>query len=332
MPYSMKRLLYLDIIRLIACLMVIVMHAPMPGVAAETHGAFLVQSSYLTAPCVPLFFMVSGALLLPCKEGGGAGKYLKNRIGKIIGPALFFSFFYIALSGNWWWVWSIPFSAQGHGVLWFVYTLAGLYLLIPIISPWLRSASKGEVELYLGGWFVTLLYPYLCKVFFINTDVTGVLYYFTGYAGYFLFGYYLKNYSISLKWLITLALAMLPLPMFNKVLGWNLDFYSAFWYLSTPVAMMSAAWFCVMKHLFDRASVYKFWAQISNLSFGIYLLHIFVMRTLLWNWRVIQNINNYYLQTVVVVILTFIGSLAISYGIAKLPLAQYIIGHRIKSD
>lgn len=81
MPYSMKRLLYLDIIRLIACLMVIVMHAPMPGVAAETHGAFLVQSSYLTAPCVPLFFMVSGALLLPCKEGGGAGKYLKNRIG-----------------------------------------------------------------------------------------------------------------------------------------------------------------------------------------------------------------------------------------------------------
>ena len=179
---------------------------------------------------------------------------------------------------------------------------------------------------------MTLLYPYLCKVFFINTDVTGVLYYFTGYAGYFLFGYYLKNYSISLKWLITLALAMLPLPMFNKVLGWNLDFYSAFWYLSTPVAMMSAAWFCVMKHLFDRASVYKFWAQISNLSFGIYLLHIFVMRTLLWNWRVIQNINNYYLQTVVVVILTFIGSSAISYGIAKLPLAQYIIGHRIKSD
>ena len=84
--------------------------------------------------------------------------------------------------------------------------------------------------------------------------------------------------------------------------------------------------------MFDRASVYKFWAQISNLSFGIYLLHIFVMRTLLWNWRVIQNINNYYLQTVVVVILTFIGSLAISYGIAKLPLAQYIIGHRIKSD
>lgn len=163
----MKRLLYLDIVRLIACLMVIVMHAPIPSVRAETHGAFLVQSSYLTAPSVPLFFMVSGALLLPCKERVSAGKYLMNRLGKIISPAVIFSFFYIALRHNWQSVWSIPFSAQGHGVLWFVYTLIGLYLLIPIISPWLRNASKGEVELYLGLWFMTLLYPYLCKFFLL---------------------------------------------------------------------------------------------------------------------------------------------------------------------
>ncbi|WP_195630397.1 acyltransferase [Bacteroides finegoldii] len=327
----MKRLLYLDIIRLIACLMVIVMHAPMPGVAAETHGAFLVQSSYFTAPCVPLFFMVSGALLLPCKEGVSAGKYLKNRMGKIICPAVIFSLFYIALSGNWQSVWSIPFSAQGHGVLWFVYTLAGLYLLIPIISPWLRNASKGEVELYLGVWFVTLLYPYLCKVFFVNTDVTGILYYFTGYSGYFLFGYYLKNYSISLKWLVPLAFAMLPLPVFNKVLGWNLDFYSAFWYLSAPVAVMTAAWFCVMKYLFDRVSVYNFLTQISNLSFGIYLLHIFVMRQLLWNWWIIQEVDNYYLQTLIIVLLVFMISFIVCLLISKLPLSQYIIGYTTRN-
>lgn len=71
MPYSMKRLLYLDIIRLIACLMVIVMHAPMPGVAAETHGAFLVQSSYLTAPCVPLFFYGQRGIIATLQGGRG---------------------------------------------------------------------------------------------------------------------------------------------------------------------------------------------------------------------------------------------------------------------
>lgn len=45
-----KRLEYLDIIRVVACLMVIVMHAPISGDGAMTHGPFLVFTSYLTAP------------------------------------------------------------------------------------------------------------------------------------------------------------------------------------------------------------------------------------------------------------------------------------------
>lgn len=93
-----KRLEYLDIIRVVACLMVIVMHAPISGDGAMTHGPFLVFASYLTAPCVPLFFMVSGALLLPCREGTTARAYLAKRIGKIAGPTVCFSLFYIALN------------------------------------------------------------------------------------------------------------------------------------------------------------------------------------------------------------------------------------------
>lgn len=64
-----KRLEYLDIIRVVACLMVIVMHAPISGDGAMTHGPFLVFTSYLTAPCVPLFFMVSGAFCYHVEKG-----------------------------------------------------------------------------------------------------------------------------------------------------------------------------------------------------------------------------------------------------------------------
>ena len=87
-----KRLEYLDIIRVVACLMVIVMHAPISGDGAMTHGPFLVFTS------VPLFFMVSGALLLPCREGITARAYLAKRIGKIVGPTVCFSLFYIVLN------------------------------------------------------------------------------------------------------------------------------------------------------------------------------------------------------------------------------------------
>lgn len=40
-----------DLLRLLACLMVIAMHAPLPD-SAEGNGLFLSTLSYLTAPCI----------------------------------------------------------------------------------------------------------------------------------------------------------------------------------------------------------------------------------------------------------------------------------------
>lgn len=54
-----QHIVYLDIIRVIACIMVIIMHAPIPGADAEGHGPFLVLISYLTVPCVPLFLWLA---------------------------------------------------------------------------------------------------------------------------------------------------------------------------------------------------------------------------------------------------------------------------------
>lgn len=73
-------------------------------------------------------------------------------------------------------------------------------------------------------------------------------------------------------------------------------------------------------------------ALVSNLSFGIYLTHIFVMRYVLWELDIIQNINSYIVQTIIVIIATFISSLILCYVIARLPFAQYIIGYKIKSN
>lgn len=64
-PKPQKRLDYLDTVRVLACVMVVLMHSPMP--ADNAPGLFLSTISYLSAPCIGLFFMVSGALLLPVK-------------------------------------------------------------------------------------------------------------------------------------------------------------------------------------------------------------------------------------------------------------------------
>ena len=56
-----KRDYKLDLLRVIAILLIVLMHSPMPGSAP---GFVLSGISYLTAPGIGLFFMISGALLL----------------------------------------------------------------------------------------------------------------------------------------------------------------------------------------------------------------------------------------------------------------------------
>lgn len=53
----------LDLVRILACFMVVLMHSPMQ--TENANGLLLSSLSYFTAPCIGLFFMVSGALLLP---------------------------------------------------------------------------------------------------------------------------------------------------------------------------------------------------------------------------------------------------------------------------
>jgi surface polysaccharide O-acyltransferase-like enzyme len=317
--------------------MVVTMHAPMPN--ENAIGIFNAALSYYNAPCIGLFFMVSGALLLPIK--GDGIDFLKRRFTKIAGPTIFWSIFYIACrylfdstsEGIAKSILSIPFSPQGHGVMWFMYTLAGLYLIAPIISAWLERASKKEIEIYLSIWILTTCYPLLKLFLTTQTGETSILYYLSGFAGYFLLGYYLKKYPKAISYTILLPAIIIAIcaPIVCKILHFEVNIYDMFWYLSIFVVVMAIGWFCLINNKVQAYNGRNI-LLVSNLSFGIYLTHIFVMRYILWELDIIQNINSYIIQTIIVIIATFIGSLILCYAIARLPFAQYIIGYKIKSN
>lgn len=328
--------LFINLLRILACLMVIFMHAPLPS--EQANGLFLSSLSYFTAPCIGLFFMVSGYLLLPIKQD--AGSFLRKRLGKVIGPTLFWSIFYIAVNfikgdcqGSLMKeLISIPFSAQGNPVLWFMYTLIGLYLLAPIISRWIKSATRKEMEFYLGLWGISLCYPILSSFLSINQGTTGILYYFTGYAGYFILGSYLKKYPerISFKCIIPLMGIAILAPIICKIAQINVNFYEVFWYLSIFVVIQCVFWFYLITKIPLKFSnqVETMLTRISNLSFGIYLIHIFIMRYVLWECDFIQNMDSYILQTVTIAVLTFVLSTITCYLISCLPFAAYLIGYK----
>lgn len=191
-----KRNYPLDLIRVIACLMVVLMHSPMPS--ENANGIFLSLLSYMTAPCIGLFLMVSGALLLPAV-------------------------------------------------------------------------------------FIALLAPVFCKW---------------------------KQYEV--------------------------DFYSLFWYLSVFVVIMCTAWFKGLsqygKFILAQEKIRTGITWVSNLFFGIYLMHIFVMRYMIWKWTWIQNLDNYIGQTLLIVVLTFLLSVLGCYLLSWIPGAAYLIGYKQKKQ
>lgn len=322
-----RRDITLDAIRLIACLMIVLMHSPMPGLG--TSGAVLSGISYLTAPGIGLFFMVSGALLLKVKVGESfeTKSFLRRRFTKILVPLVFWSI--------------VGWVLEQYGVknteldiLWFMYCLAGMYLLTPVLSRWLSVASIKEVEFYLLLWFVTLCVPFVKLFTPVNESDTSWLYYFHGYVGYYVLGFYLQNYwghrwSARRKIVLSVVFICVSviLPIVLLMLNMEVDFYSLFWYLSVTVALQCVVWWSVVKRLMRNvAKLPSFVVELSRLSFGIYLIHILVMRNVLWKTEWMQGQNGI-VQIVVCTFLTFVISVLISWGISKIKYVKAVIGY-----
>jgi len=329
-----KRDLSLDAVRVLACLMVVLMHSPMPLASGSSS---LVQNvlSYATAPCIGLFFMVSGALLLPA--GQPATAFLRRRLSKVLCPTLVWTAFYIVVCGNsddiGRTLLSVPFSPQGHGILWFMYTLVGLYIIAPVISPWLESASRRSVEMYLILWGVTLCYPLIENTLAVNQGITGSLYYVSGYAGYFLLGYYLRRWSVRWPGLLIMVAVSAAAPVYCKLAGRPVDFYRVFWYLSVFVAVFCVFYFQTVRRLFNAWQVPSYVRMplvlLSNLSFGIYLSHIYLLRNVLWG-GVCYLTGSYLLDTLIMALAAFAGAALFSYLVSLLPFGAYIIGYKHK--
>lgn len=328
--------------------MVVLMHSPIPFSGA--NGLVVSSVSYFTAPCIGLFFMVSGALLLPPPPYAGASsgrcafsvrEFVLKRLRHVLAPTLFWTAFYLfvktcegeytigELVKN---IFSIPFSAQGHGVLWFMYTLIGLYLATPILVRWLRSATEKEVSCYLCLWFVSLCFPVLRLFLDVNESATGTLYYFSGYIGYYVLGYWLLNYSsrISLKLASMVMVIVCVAPIVVRVLRWEVDFYSLFWYLSVFVAAQCVFWWklvcvCVPRFHISRKFALRI-ALLSKLTFGIYLSHIFIMRDIVWRLPFVALIDISLPQILITAFLTLALSVILTRILYSTSIGRVVIG------
>lgn len=182
-----------------------------------------------------------------------------------------------------------------------------------------------------------MCYPLIELVADVDESPTGVLYYFGGYAGYFVLGHVLLRYPhvVRWSWLSPLLFLSLAAPVACKLMHWQVDFYRMFWYLSVFAAVMCVAWFKGAVewsgHLFrDGSLATSVIVLLSKLSFGVYLVHFFVLREVLWNQRWLLEMESSILQSLLLAVLTFVISVVISFLLSLLPFGQYITGCRLR--
>ena len=192
------RIFSYDFMRVIACIMVVIVHSP-ASITPCIYNNYYAIITYTMMPGVALFFMLSGALLLPTQLNPKL--FFKKRFGKLIGPIIFWTLIYViyqyfiekidfqhsilALLG-------MPFSNQGAPELWFLYTLLGLYIIIPILSPFIMKATQEDMEIYLFIWSLTLFIPLLRLIW--DIPHSGIFTYVNGFVGFAFLGSYFHRF------------------------------------------------------------------------------------------------------------------------------------------
>lgn len=331
-----NREVWIDVLRAFACICVLLVHSP-----AKYDGN--IPGQYILAPAnylfmawgVSVFFMISGALLF--SKAQDLTSFYKRRFSKLLIPIVIWSLIYIffdrlfipsekSIINQ---VLMIPFTQQ-TALLWFMYTLVGIYLITPIISHWLSVCSKKDIEIVLGIWGITLFLPYLRLLdsdFLEIIGMNGVLHNFYGFVGYAILGYYLRKYThikiSSWKYLLLVLVAFVfPIIVFyTDVLPIDVLNDS----MSLSSALMSVVAFLFFKGLnYKNRILLRIILKIAEFSFGIYLCHMLFLTPLRY-WLTQFHIN-YVIQIPLTALFVGCVSYLFVWGISKLPKSKWLLG------
>ena len=281
---SLPVLRWVDLVRVVGAFLVVVAHVSYRG-----SGSVLISTYYyvLSRVAVPLFFMVSGYLLLGKQES--YGDFFRKRALKVFVPFLVWSVIYLLWKRE---GFDTPFSLKlvasyllkivrgpRENHLWFFYALIGLYLFTPILRVFVSRATLRDLFYFCGLWFLVVpVFSFLQE--FTPIKIGFELYFVAGYSGYFMLGYLLGKLEFTRPQLYGLAFLFLLFSIGTTLLNVSVKSEYFVSYLSMNVVLMTAFAFVLLRevHIGDRVN--GFLVPLSRASFGIYLAHVIVMAEL----------------------------------------------------
>jgi surface polysaccharide O-acyltransferase-like enzyme len=295
-----------DLIRVVAIILVLMYHAANEpysqlNMTSTQYFVFWWSTTFFLSIVVlgvPLFIMLSGALLLqPQKANEPIRFFLKKRLSRIGVAFAFWSVIYFAwsyfvdhtaLTAN-----SILQSLLDGGAykqFWFIYLIMGLYLITPILRVVTANADRKILRYLIILWFIGVALVPLFHLF-SGFQVDSNLFAFGGFIGYFVLGTYLIGLQMqtkTVKRLLVLGIisTIAATYLMNFVFQSMGEYYFFTYVTSATVIVSAAALFMLLSKRHpdwpknSHPKIQQLVGAISANTLPIFFLHVIVIEAL----------------------------------------------------
>lgn len=298
-----RRIEYMDALRVMSALSVVLIHAVNPVTFSYGQvpiGVWVVSNALnvLGRASVPLFIMLSGALLLhPSRQTEPASVMFKKRLMRIIflylvWSAIYFAWRALGLREN-----LTPqrmltdFLAGTPGEqLYFLPIIAGLYVVTPVLRAAVWSLSLRQVAKYTAAFMIMAVIWWIIGSLPGHAPSLNVLNQFVPFVGYYLLGFILTQTSYRLAtplvWTMYFAGVVMPVALTFLFVSRVIPIYSPYMLYDfiNPLIVMQAvgAWLLIQRYyprLIKRLPAVSHWiGYFAGATLSLYLVHIIVLQ------------------------------------------------------
>ncbi len=340
---------WVDLVRVVAIYLVVGVHVSgqLTNIWGQvSNSQWLIADIYggIARISVPLFFMISGYLLLPRSET--LKDFYMRRMTKVLIPFVAWSLIYLgwycgnhpgACTPNF--IWDLLLVQGTYYHLWFLYSLISIYLSLPVLRLLIQPETDKKILWYLIVlWLIFQPILTIANQFWnFKINISAPL--ATGFVCYFILGYLLGEITLSRAkvilsaaiWAAGTLVTIAGTYLFTRNSGQYDNFFYDF--VSMNVILASGAAFVLLRSIletkvFVSSKIQVFMRTLATSTFGIYLIHVLVIEVL-GDWFPFLRINsltgNAIWSIPLVSTIVFSLSFLIVRGLQKTPVIKHIV-------
>ncbi|HEX7484268.1 MAG TPA: acyltransferase [Candidatus Saccharimonadales bacterium] len=337
MKKTTERILYFDVLNIVACMAVIFLHHNgfvhkySPDMQFAWSQALVVEVVAFFA--VPIFLMLTGATLMEYRKRYDTRTFFKKRLSRVLIPFILWSVITFAIAlwqGRYMLdqlsftgVWNIFMTSDMMSVYWFFPVIISIYLAMPILSLLTGKADRKWLWYMASIGLITYsILPPVLKLLGLSFNTSYALPLTAGFVIFPILGYLLATEKIKTKWLIAICVAAVGALTLRYVVTYHLTLqngstnYLLASYQYFTGLLPAAAVFLLAKRIpwgrYIKGKAISVLSIVSSCSLGIYLIHILVMNAELqifqladsqWIWRLLMPFLTYLICLVIVLLL-----------------------------